>query len=189
MHVDATTQVVTPAQMEHDQAALDAAEVARLAADAEHEAAARHLDVLEGAARRNPGSVDKGELRAAALAMEGTGQRRDTALRRVEERRVVLIISEAAQRQALLAEAVEATRAAASAALDAHAGALVELAAEQIRMRTDLVEATREGGDLSARIRLTGQTDRYEALPAAVTDPGEQLSRLATAARRRAGLL
>jgi hypothetical protein len=187
MHVDAYTQVIRPAQMEHDPHALDEAEAALLAVAAEYETIARRVDVLDGTARRHPSSVDRAELRAATLAEDGARQRLDTARREAEERRVVAVLSDSADQQAQLARAVEETEAAAAAALDAHAAVLLELAGEQRRLRAELAQAAR-AEDLPARIRLTGQTDRYDALPAAVTEPGERLARLAAAARRRAGL-
>jgi hypothetical protein len=173
--LDHSSRHIRPAERASDPAALAQATSAAEQAAAEHEAASQALDVADGIARRNPIGADKAALHLLVMAEEGARQRRDLTRRLREELAVVEIIHEADEQLGRLSDAAYAAERAARTALDTFAAALLDLRHEQARIMYALHEAT---PDLGMRLRLTGLSDRYAALPLSSPPAVDRLARL-----------
>lgn len=149
------------------------------AAEAACTLAARELDATEGQARN--GQVDRAALREATLREEGARDRLDQARRAYEELQVVEILTDAADHLHRLAAEIDAAEQAAAAELVRLAAGFRDLNLARAQLDYELGEATQ---DLPMRLHLTGNTDRYRDLPAAVPDSEARLTRLAAHAAR-----
>ena len=151
-------------------------------AEAACQLAYNELDMAEGRARR--GHIDRAALHEATLKEEGARARVERTRRTYEELLVVEILADAAEHLHRLAAEIATAEQAAEAALDRVAAGYRDLNHARAQLDHELREATQ---DLPMRLHLTGNADRYRGLPAAVPDREAQLTRLATAAARRAG--
>jgi hypothetical protein len=176
-------EVVRPAEMAHDQAALDAASVAEAEAEREWHAAARELDIAEGVARRTL-SYDRAELQTVRQREQAASDRLDRCRRARQERQVVAILDAATGELDELARADVAAREAAQAALDEVVDSMQALNRARAGVDAQLRQAA--GGDLPVRLRLTGTTRVHGRLPQLIVDPAAVIDGLGAAARRRA---
>lgn len=168
-------------QQEPDPARRDRAWFELQTAEAAHRLAARELDALEGQIRG--GRADRAALREATLREEGAQAQVERARREHEEQVVLEVLADAADHLHRLAVEIDAAEQAAAAALDRLAAGYRDLNHARAQLDHELSEAT---NDLGMRLHLTGNTERYRALPAAIPDREARLARLATAAHRAA---